>query len=236
MKRNNGVFWGFAVLGLMAIFTMAGCDTGTGGGDGGGGGELLEVTHVTGFQGSANGSLLEIEVPSTADGTQTFTLYINGVNRGTGTLTISGGVITAIANCTDGSLSFFGSGVVTYSGTQIALRLADNKVWVHWGAYYGADMTDFNSFAAQHGRDADQMYPSRPSPDNQGYYFGYPSSPSYATPQEIYDTACQDHPQDRPPREVLNQAIMVLNNHRNTGVGAFESRGNLIAYYFRRVQ
>ncbi|MDR2588252.1 MAG: hypothetical protein LBC67_02390, partial [Spirochaetales bacterium] len=206
---------------------------GSGGGDDE---ELLKVNHVTGFQGKlTGGSLLEIEVPSTADGTRTFTIYVNGENKGTGTLAISGGVITALT-CTGGSLTFSSNGVVTYSGSQIQLRLADDKVWVHWGAYYGGTMNHFNSFAAQYNRDADMMYAYHPNPNDQGYYFGYPGNPSYENPEIIYGTACVDHPADRPPIGVLNDAIRVLNNHRNTGVGAYVSRGNLIAYYFRRVQ
>jgi hypothetical protein len=218
----------------MLVFglVLAGC--GSGGGDDE---ELLKVNHVTGFQGKlTNGSLLEIEVPDTADGTRTFTIYVNGEKSGTGELVISGGRITNITSCTNSTLSYTSEGVVTYSGSQIQLRLADDKVWVHWGAYYGGTMNHFNSFAAQNNRDADMMYTSRPSPNDQGYYFGYPGSPSYENPEIIYGTACVDHPQDRPPIGVLNDAIRVLNNHRNTGVGAYVSRGNLIAYYFRRVQ
>jgi hypothetical protein len=33
MKKKHGVFFGFAVLLIAAIFTLAGCDNGTGGGD-----------------------------------------------------------------------------------------------------------------------------------------------------------------------------------------------------------
>jgi hypothetical protein len=211
---------------LALALTLAGCD------DDSGVEELLEVTHVNGFQGKLyNGSLLEIEVPSTADGNQTFTLYISGMKRGTGTLTLSSGSIVAIVSCTDTSLTY--SGGVRYGGSSISMRPADNTVWVHWGVYYGATMADFNTFAQQHSRNADMMYNNRPDLDDEGYY---PSSSGYDTPRNIYNQACADYPSDAPPISVLNQAIRVLNDHKNTGVGAYVSRGNLIAYYFRRIK
>ncbi|GHV75627.1 hypothetical protein AGMMS49942_04480 [Spirochaetia bacterium] len=239
-----------AMFGVVLALGMAlvGCDTGTGdtgtglteiygGGGGGEEEELLEVTHVNGFQGKlSNGSLIEIEVASTTDGNQSFTLYINGVNKGTGTLTVSGGSITAIVSSTDSSLAYSYDGVVTYGGFDISLRPADPTVWVHWGVYYGATMNDFNVFAQNYGRDADQMYRYHPFPNDQGYYYGSPSSPVYDTPENIFNQARLDHPSDAPSPSVLNQAISVLNNHRNTGVGAYVSRGNLIAYYFIRVK
>jgi hypothetical protein len=213
---------------LLALgLVFAGCDTGD---TGGGGEELLEVTYVNGFQGKlSNGSLMEIEVPSTADGNQTFTLYISGVKQGTGTLTLSNGSITAITNCTNNSLTY--SEGVCYGGNAIAMRPADDTVWVHWAVYAGATMTDFNDFAGQYNGDADLIYSHYRDPgvyDEGGY--------SRDTIQSIYSQACADFPSDAPPVSVLNQAIRVLNDHKNTGVGAYVSRGNLIAYYFRRVQ
>ncbi|MDR2495186.1 MAG: hypothetical protein LBD24_08200 [Spirochaetaceae bacterium] len=222
----------FCMTGLLATALVfgtifVGCDDSGDSDDSDGG--IIPVTHVKGFQGNTrNGSLLEIQVPSTANGPQTFTLYINGENSGTGTLTISSGAITALT-CTNSSLMFYEGGVVTYSGDRIELRPADDKVWVHWGVYYDGTMADFNLFASQHNRDADRMYDQRPSPNDQGNY-------DYDTSQNIYERACRDFPDDRPPPEVINQAVSMLNNHRNTGVGAYVSRGNLIAYYFRRVR
>jgi hypothetical protein len=96
-------------------------------------------------------------------------------------------------------------------------------------------MSDFNTFASQYGKDANRMYNNRPSPDDQGYYYGSPSNPVYATPENIYHQARQDHHDDAPPASVLNQAIRVLNDHKNTGVGAYPKPGYLIAYYFKRV-
>jgi hypothetical protein len=97
-------------------------------------------------------------------------------------------------------------------------------------------MRDYNAFASQQNGDAFRMYNNRPYPDDQGYYYGSPYNPVYGTPQDIYNQACRDFPQDKPPISVLNQAIRVLNDHKNTGVGAYVSRGNLIAYYFIRVK
>ncbi|MDR0663415.1 MAG: hypothetical protein LBF80_04980, partial [Spirochaetaceae bacterium] len=113
---------------------------------------------------------------------------------------------------------------------------ADGEVWVHWGVYYDGTMRDYNAFASQQNGDAFRMYNNRPYPDDQGYYYGSPYNPVYGTPQDIYNQACRDFPQDKPPISVLNQAIRVLNDHKNTGVGAYVSRGNLIAYYFIRVK
>jgi formylglycine-generating enzyme required for sulfatase activity len=223
----------FRMLALLLTLGMAvvGCDDGS---TDDGEDELLEVTHVNGFQGVlSDGSLIEIEVASTADGNQSFNVYVSGMKTGTGTLTLSGGSIIAIVNCTDSSITY--SGGVRYSGFDIRARPADGKVWVHWGAYYGVTMNNFNNFAQQNGGDADRMYTNRPNPDDQGYYYGYPSSPTYDTVQSIYYQACQDHSSDKPPKSVLNQAIRVLNDHKNTGVGAYVSRGNLIAYYFQRI-
>jgi hypothetical protein len=204
------------------------------GGGGGGGNKLLKVTHVNGFQGRlSNGSLIEIEVASTADGDHSFTLYISGKKRGTGTLTLSGGSITAI-DCTDKSLTY--SGGVCYGGVVIPIRKADDTVWVHWGVYYYTTMAEFNAYARQYNGDADAMYVHRPPLDDEGYYYGNPSYPRYDTPRNIYNQARRDHPEDAPPSSVLNQAIRVLNDHKNTGVGAYVSRGNLIAYYLKRVQ
>jgi hypothetical protein len=231
-KYKHGFFFGFAAFLLAAIFSLslAGCPTDSGDGD-----EFLEVTHVNGFQGKlSDGSLMEIEVASTSDGDQTFTLYISGVKKGTGTLTLSSGSITAIVNCTDGSLTY--SEGVCYGGTQIPIRKADDTGWVHWGVYYYATMADFNDHAKQYNGDADKMYNNRPQPDDQGYYYGTSANPYYDTPQNIYIQARIDHPEDAPPISVLNQAIRVLNDHKNTGVGAYVSRGNLIAYYLRRVK
>ncbi|GHV93158.1 hypothetical protein AGMMS50268_36610 [Spirochaetia bacterium] len=95
-------------------------------------------------------------------------------------------------------------------------------------------MNDFNSHARQYNSDANRMYNNRPNPNDQGYYYGSPSSRRYDTPQNIYSQARRDHPGDAPPISVLNQAISVLNDRKNTGVGAYVSRGNLIAYYFMR--
>jgi hypothetical protein len=221
-------------LGLVAAasLTLAGCG---GDDDGGGDEELLEVTHVNGFQGRlSNGALMEIEVADVSDGDQPFTLYISGTQNGTGTLTLSAGSITAIKSSTNSSLTY--SGGVKYGGNQIPIREADDTVWVHWGAYYGATMGAFNTHAYQYNGDADRMYDHRPPPNDQGYYDGTYDSPVYNTPQNIYFEARIDHPEDAPPISVLNQAIRVLNDHRNTGVGAYVSRGNLIAYYLKRVK
>jgi hypothetical protein len=99
MQKNIlfvGVLAGLLAFGLLA----AGCDNGGGGGET----ELLEVTHVTGFQGTlSDGSLIEIEVPNTDDGNQSFTVYISGAKNGTGTLTLANGSIIAIVNCTNGA-------------------------------------------------------------------------------------------------------------------------------------
>ncbi|GHV93157.1 hypothetical protein AGMMS50268_36600 [Spirochaetia bacterium] len=116
--------FGMALTFIIAM-AMTGCNTGNGGGEE----ELLEVTHVNGFQGVlSDGSLIEIEVPSTTDGNQNFTLYINGVNSGTGTCTLSGGSITTLT-CSNPSLTY--SGGVRYSGIVIPIRRADGTVWVH---------------------------------------------------------------------------------------------------------
>jgi hypothetical protein len=223
-----------AMLAVVLTFGMAvvGCDDGGGGED-----ELLEVTHVNGFQGilSYYGFLIEIEVASTADGNQSFNLYLIGKKTDTGTLTLSGGSITAIVSSTNGILTYSGAGGgLRYNNSFITVRPADNKVWVHWAVYEGGTMNDFNAFAQQYNEDADLMYTNRPKPYDQGYYYNY--SPYYDTPQNIYNQACQDHPSDAPPISALNQAIRVLNDHNNTGVGAYVSRGNLIAYYFKRVR
>jgi hypothetical protein len=233
MKKKR-FFTGILAMVLAFGMALVGCedDSSDDGGGGGGEEELLEVIHVTGFQGTlSDGSLIEIEVPSIADGPQSFNVYVSGVKRGDGTLTLSGGSIIAI-NSTSGSLTY--SGGVKYSGFDIRARPADGKVWVHWAVYYGVTMNNFNVFAQQHGGDADRMYNNRPNPDDQGYY--YNSSPYYDTPYNIYYQARQDHLDDKPPISVLNQAIRVLNDHKNTGVGAYVSRGNLIAYYFKRVR
>jgi hypothetical protein len=226
---NTKRYWGAAAMVLALCLVFASCDTG----DDGGTEEILEVTHVTGFQGKLNnGALIEIAVESLTDGNQPFTLYVNGVEEDNGTLTLSGGRITAIVSSTNSSLTY--SEGVRYGGNSIPLRPADDTVWVHWGAYYGASMADFNDHARQYGSDAGRMYDNRPTPDEQGYYPSYYDS--YDTPQNIYNRARADYPSDAPPISVLNQAIRVLNDHRNTGVGAYVSRGNLIAYYFRRVK
>jgi hypothetical protein len=160
-----------AMLALALTFGMAlvGCedDSSDDGGGGGGEEELLEVTHVTGFQGTlSDGSLIEIKVASMTDGDHDFTLYVNGVEIATGTLTLSNGSITAIVSSTNGSITY--SGGVKYDNRAIQLRPADNKVWVHWGAYYGGTMNDFNTFAQQYGRDANLMYMYHPYPSEQG--------------------------------------------------------------------
>jgi hypothetical protein len=235
MKAKHGLFFSQVFRATVAAFaaaifcfSLAGCPT-----DGGGEDALLEVTHVNGFQGKlSDGSLIEIEVANTADGDQDFTLYIKGVKKGAGTLTINGGAITAILNCTDSSLTY--SRGVCYRGAVIPLRTADGKVWVHWGVYAGATMADFNNHAWQYNNDAYQMYINRPFPDDQGYYYGSPYAPVYATPKNIYDQARRDYPEDGPDYPVFNQAIRALNNGNSTGVGAYVSRGNLIAYYFLR--
>jgi hypothetical protein len=189
---------------------------------------LLEVIHVKGFQGVlSSGSLMEIEVADVSDGEHSFTLYIGGEKKGTGTLILFGGSIMAIKDCTDTSLTY--SEGVRYSGIKIPMREADDTVWVHWGVYLYGTMGDFETHANRYGRDADRMYDNRPPPYDEGYY-------SYDTPQNIFDKARRDYPEDAPPFSVLNQAIRVLNDHRNTGVGAYVSRGNLIAYYLKRVR
>jgi hypothetical protein len=225
-----------AVLALLAtykggIFTDPGHEAAGPGFAGSSEEKLLEVSHVNGFQGVlSDGSLIEIEVTSADDGDQPFTLYIRGVGSGTGMLTQSGASITAIKNCTNSSLTY--SGGVLYSGVKIPIRKADDTVWVHWGAYYGTTMAEFNGYAHEHDGDADSMYDNRPEPDDQGYYYNSPSVPaSYDTPRNIYNQARKDYREDAPHISVLNQAIRVLNDHKNTGVGAYESRGNLIAYY-----
>jgi hypothetical protein len=242
MKAKYGLFFSQVFRATVVVFAAAifsfsllGCPTDGGGNSGGGGDALLEVTHVNGFQGKlSDGSLIEIEVANTADGNQNFTLYVKKVKKGTGTLTINGGSITAILNCTDSSLTY--SGGVCYRGIVIPLRPADGKVWVHWGVYAGATMTDFNNHARQYNGDAYQMYIHRPSPDDQGYYYGSPYAPVYDTPKNIYDQARRDYPEDGPDYPVFNQAIRALNDGNSTGVGAYVSRGNLIAYYFLRVR
>jgi len=174
----------------------------------------------------------------TTDGSHSFSLYINGENRGTGTLTLSEGEIIKINSSTNSSLTYFGG--VRYSGNSVSMRVADGKVWVNWAVYPGGTMADFTAFASLHNNDADEMYYYRNTYPiyDQDYYYGSPYNPVYDTPKNIYDAACQDHPGDAPPVSTLNQAIRVLNNHRNTGVGAYEntSAGYLIAYYFRRNQ
>jgi hypothetical protein len=229
MKTKHFIF-GLSALLLTLGLTLGGCDDDSGDVE-----ELLEVTHVNGFQGRLyDGSLIEIEVAYTSDGDHLFALYIGGAKQGDGTLTLSGGSITAIKNCTNSSLTY--SGGVCYGGSKIPIRKADDTVWVHWGAYYYTTMAEFNGYAQEHDRDADRMYDKRPQPDDEGYYHDSPDNPRYDTPQNIYSQARNDHREDAPPISVLNQAIRVLNDHRNTGVGAYVSRGNLIAYYFRRVQ
>jgi hypothetical protein len=233
-RQKCGLLFGFAVILIAAIFSfsLTGCPTGS---DDGNREELIDVTHMTGFQGVlSNGSLIEIEVEDTSDGDQDFTLYISGAENGTGVLTLSSGLIIAIKSSTNSSLTY--SGGVCYDGVQIPMRKADDKVWVHWGVYYNSTMGDFTTYAAQHNGDADWMYSDRPQPNEEGYYYGNPGNPSYGTPYDIYMQARADYPQDAPPISVLNQAITILNDHKNTGVGAYVSHGDLIAYYLRRVQ
>jgi hypothetical protein len=141
----QGVFYeclfnmtGALAMVLMALgLVLAGYPTDSGG-SGSGGEAILEVTHKNGFQGMlADGSLIEIEVADTTDGNRNFTLYVKGVKKGTGTLTINGGSITGITSCTDSSLTY--SGGVCYRGVVIPLRPADGKVWVQLGGLYGCN-------------------------------------------------------------------------------------------------
>jgi hypothetical protein len=144
MKKKHGTFFGFAVLLIAAMFTVAGCDTGNGPGGGG----VPQTITYTGTAGDGSTYTLKItENTSRAaympQGGDSYELTITpGNKKSSGTITVSGSTFTLTpTGKTSFTVTISGTGITAISGT---ITFTDNTTKAGPGALTPGNGGDSN--------------------------------------------------------------------------------------------